>query len=159
MSDRERSGRRDLLYSGWHRPQRISRFITRVQAAQLEMVDLDDVESCPTCHRTLALIETKNSANDPGSFPAYITATLAIDAGIRAFCVCYTCTCGVTGDKHETRDGCDIAEFRVQQIAPLGAAEVLHMTPAVYAYWLHAFRIEHWRFICANPPLRSQDED
>lgn len=157
MSGAERTGRRDLLYSGWHRPARIRRHIGAVAAAALEMIDIDDVESCPTCHRTLALIETKNSSNDPLSFPTYITEQLAIEAGLPAFCACYTCVCGVTGDKHETRDGCDIAEFRVQQIAP-ERGELLHMTPRNYAYWLHAFRTLHWQHICASPPVRYTED-
>lgn len=32
------------------------------------------------------------------------------------------------------------------------------MTPQVYAYWLHAFRVEHWRFVCANPPIRDRED-
>lgn len=156
MSGSERSGRRDLLYSGWHRVERMREFIGGLKARHNKMIDLDDVEYCPTCNRALVLIETKNSANDPASFPTYVTATLAIDAGICAFCVCYTCVCGVTGDKHETSDGCDVAEFRVRQIAP-GPGETLRMTPEAYAYWLYAFRVDHWRIICANPVRQPQD--
>ena len=154
MSDGERTGRRDLLYSGWHRPQRVREFIGGAKAAHLLMIDLDSVEYCPTCHRTLVLIETKNSSSDPASFPVYVMTALAAEAGLRAFCVCYTCVCGVTGDKHETRPGCDIEEFRVQQVAPQ-QGELLHMTPRAYAYWLHAFRVEHWQHICASPPAEK----
>jgi hypothetical protein len=153
MSGNERTGRRDLLYSRWHRTNSTSRFIGGVRASHLEMIDLDDVESCPTCHRTVALIETKNSSSDPVSFPVYITANLAADASRPAFCVCYTCVCGVTGDKHQTCDSCDIAEFRVQQIAP-DLGDLLHMTPRAFAYWLHAFRVQHWRDHCATPLIR-----
>jgi hypothetical protein len=148
MSDREHSGRRDLLYSHWHRPAQIRRYLKPVDAAKLEMIDLDSIESCPVCHTTLAMTELKNSANDPRSFPSHITADLAIDADKPAFVVCYTCVCGVTGSKHETRDGCDIAEFRVQQIAPQSGG-MWEMSPDEYANWLLAFRRLHFRRGCS----------
>lgn len=148
MSHTERTGRRDLLYSRWHRPAQIRRYVGGVKAAQLEMIDLDSIETCPICHMPLALGETKNSSRDPNSFPSRNTANLAVKAGIPAFVVCYTCVCGVTGEKHETQDDCDITEFRVQQIAPDRAAAV-SMRPNVYAYWLYAFRAEHFKGSCS----------
>lgn len=143
MSDQERTGRRDLLYSRWHRPEHISRFFEGGLIPRLlKMIDLDAIEYCARCRKVLALIETKNSSNDPEHFPSYITAGLAGDASVPAFTVCYTCRCGITGDKHETKQDCDIAEFRVQQVAP-GTGELMHMQPKVYAYWLHSFREAH----------------
>lgn len=150
MSDHERSGRRDLLYSGWHRPAEIRRYIGAVKAAQLEMIDVDSLESCPVCHKPLALGETKNSSKEPSAFSARNTVNLASEAQIPAFVVCYTCICGVTGEKHETREDCDIAEFRVQQRWPVLEA-VICMTPNVYAYWLYAFRVDHYRRTGCSP--------
>ena len=150
MSDAERTGRRDLLYSRWHRPAAIRRYVGAVKAAQLEMIDLDSLESCPICHMPLALGETKNSLNDPAAFTARNTVNLANEAKVPAFVVCYSCTCGVTGQRHETADDCDIAEFRVRQVAP-EEGSTIPMRPNVYAYWLHAFRTEHYKSSGCSP--------
>lgn len=139
MSSKERTGRRDLLYSTWHREESFRRFMTPVEAAKIEQIDIDSAEACPFCHKTLALVETKNSEYPPSRFPTRNTALLARDAGIPAFCVTYTCACGVTGESHETKDGCDIAHLQRQQIAPV-LGEVIQHEPREYAIWLLALR-------------------
>lgn len=130
MSHHERTGRRDLLYSGWHRPSRIRRYVDAVTAAKLLAVDIDWCEACVHCSRPLALVETQESRRTPK--PATITGRLAVMAGIPAYSVSYT----------PTDDGGDIAEFRVRQVAP-ERGDPLVMTPAVYAYWLWGLRRTH----------------
>jgi hypothetical protein len=144
MSDCERTGRRDLLMSRWHRPKSVRRWLSAAEAAMLERIDLDYLAACPFCHHAVALIEEKNSASSPATFSTRNTANLASDAGVPAFCVTYTCVCGVTGDVHETRNDCDIASVQVQQVWP-EVGSVTKMEPGDYARWLLTLRIEHKR--------------
>lgn len=141
MSDRERSGRRDLLYSRWHRSGSLAKagYMPMRDAVKLECIDIDWCETCPYCHQPLALIETKNSAKPPTSFTATITAKLAAAARIQAFCVTYICVCTVDGDQHETLLGCTIESFQRQQIEPY-SSRVESFSPAEYAGWLLSLR-------------------
>ncbi len=154
MSGRERTGRRDLLMSRWHREESIRRWLTAAQAAKLERIDIDSAEACPYCHHTIALIEEKNSARSPGSFSVRNTVLLADDAKIPAYCVTYLCICGISGDSHETKDGCDVTSIQLLQVAPI-RGEIQNMKPAVYAYWLHSLRVTH---VCA-PDLSANQGD
>ncbi len=77
MSERERTGHRDLTYSAWH----------RTLDPSLHYIDLDDVEFCAVCKKPLALIEV---ARDSGQWkPASVTWTLAKLAGLPAWCILY----------------------------------------------------------------------
>lgn len=142
MSGAERTGRRDLLMSRWHRVDSIRRYMHTADASKLERIDIDYAAACPRCHRTIALIEEKNSAKSPAGFSTRNTELLANDAKIPAYCVTYICTCGITGDKHETTDSCDVSSIQLMQVAPM-QGEVRTMQPRVYAYWLLALRTTH----------------
>jgi hypothetical protein len=129
MSQRERTGVRDMIYSRWHRPELISRYLRLDQAVILDMIDIDACESCHFCKRPLALIETKESRATSTS--AYITSLLAQMAGVPGYLVFYTAT-----------DSDDISEFRVQQVAPVPGALTV-VTPQAYAEWLLSLRDAH----------------
>ena len=139
MSDKERTGKRDLLYSTWHRKQSFTRYMSAKEAAMVEMIDIDHAEACPFCHKTLALNESKNSLRSPKEFSSRNTANLARQAGIPAFVTTYVCVCGVIGESHETREGCDIASLQLQQVAPL-VGEVIPQSPEQHATWLLQLR-------------------
>ena len=130
MSHGERTGFRSLLYSGWHRRDRVSRFLGRAQAARLSMIDIDWCEYCYYCSGPIALIETQESRSRPKS--ARVTQKLARMAGIRAYSVSY----------RSTEDGEDIELFQVQLIEP-EVGEVMTMQPNVYAYFLWSLRNVH----------------
>lgn len=129
MSLDERTGKRDLLYSGWHRTQSIRRFLPYRVAATLKVVDIDWCEACHWCSEPVALIETQES--DRGPKPAVITQNLARLAGLRAFSVSY----------HRGEDG-DIDYFYVKQIAPASPWNT-QMRPEEYAGFLAALRDQH----------------
>ncbi|MGH3847536.1 MAG: hypothetical protein ACRDS0_39895 [Pseudonocardiaceae bacterium] len=129
MSEAERTGARDLTYSGWHRTANMRRYLPARQAWSLGLIDIDWCEYCRHCSAPLALVETQTSDRAPK--PAPVTAALARMAGIPAYSVSI-----VRGDLEE------IALFKVQQIAPaLGTAQP--MLPNVYAYFLLGFRERH----------------
>lgn len=130
MSDEERSGKRSLLYSGWHRTASTARFIGRVSAAKLCMIDVDACEYCCYCHEPVALIETQESANAPKRAP--VTAALARMAGIPAYSVSVAPSALMD----------DVLHFQVQQIAP-PSRSVTPMWPAEYAHWLLLLRDQH----------------
>lgn len=137
MSDRERTGHRDLLYSRWHRADQVARYIGLGDARRLKTIDVDSCEWCARCQTPLVLIETKNSERSPAAFVTQtrVTAQLARMAGISAFCVTYTCVCGITRG-HQTAEACDINRFQRLQVEPAGDDTVYVLTPAMYAGWL-----------------------
>lgn len=141
MSQGERTGIRDLLYSRWHRYASIKRFVGIRVAAQLKVIDIDWCEACNACDMPVALIETQCSESKPK--PARITTNLARLAGVPAYSVSYT----------RSDDGEDIELFQVQQIAP-EIGDVLSMLPSVYAYWLWSLRDSHR---CQRDAMRSTD--
>lgn len=130
MSMEERSGNRDLLYSGWHRPSRIRRFLTVREAASLVVIDIDFCEACSVCYQPLALVETQRSAHLPKQAP--IMARLARLAGIPAWSVSYL----------PTDEGDDIEVFRLRQVEPFDD-EAYTMSPDVFAKWLLHLRAAH----------------
>ena len=131
MSLRERTGLRDLLYSGWHRPDRIRRFVPYRVAATLKVCDIDWCEACHWCSWPVALIETQESSRGPKA--AVITQNLARLAGIPAYSVSY-----VRGSDND-----DIESFGVRQIAPANPW-VQYMTPTEYAGFLVGLRDNHY---------------
>jgi hypothetical protein len=130
MSMDERTGDRDLLYSGWHRPKRIRRFLDLRDAHSLVVIDIDYCEACHVCYQPLALIETQRSAHLPKQAP--IMAKLAHLAGIPAWSVSY----------QPNDAGDDIEIFRVRQIEPFDE-ESFTMSPEIYAKWLLNLRAAH----------------
>lgn len=144
MSQNERSGKRDLLYSAWHRARSIRRWLTPRDAHSCGVIDIDWCEFCVFCSQPLALIETQRSSNQPK--PAKVTVALAQLAGLEAFSVSYVPTQG------KLHDGEDIASFRVRQLWPLGSIEVAELEPGEYASWLCALRLGHECAAPKNPP-------
>lgn len=86
----ERSGKRELTYSAWHRPPSLKRFMSIVDAARCGMVDIDDCEyEADNGNTPRALIET---AHDVGQTfkPAFVTGNLATLAGLPSYVVLFT---------------------------------------------------------------------
>lgn len=131
MSHGERTGVRNLLYSGWHRRDSIKRFFDSVvTASKVTMVDIDSCEACCYCSAPLALIETEmTQRTTPKKAP--ITAALAQLAKIPAYSVAYW-----------SADGVDIERFIVRRIQPSDDWNQL-MSPAEYAEFLVALRSGH----------------
>lgn len=117
MALTEQTGKRtaEELYSAWHRPASIRRFIEPgVDADSLGLINIDHIvrcarwaEYCRTCSRTLLLIETALGLHSTHK-TASVTAKLARDAGCQAFIVLV----------EATPSGDDIAGFRVKRIEP-----------------------------------------
>ena len=70
MSIRRRNAKVDLLYSEWHRPQSLRRFLGDRRAYALAMVDVDCLECCPWCWEPVALVETKDMRAASKSYTA-----------------------------------------------------------------------------------------
>lgn len=130
MTHAERTGKRSLLYSGWHRPDSTARYLGRIAASKLCMIDIDSCEYCCFCKAPVALVETQESTHAPKS--AAVTAALARMAGLPAFSV------SLTPDQAKA----DIVLFRVRQLTP-DVGDVMDMGPAEYAAWLLALRGRH----------------
>lgn len=117
----EQYGNRDgeLLYSRWHRPASMRRFVGVDVADAMSMINIDHIYRCDRwasycghCRRTQLIVE---SALDFGQSDkvARVTARLASDLRIPAVALVALIT--------PTADGQDIERFRVKQVAPLGA--------------------------------------
>lgn len=130
MSMEERTGIRSLIYSAWHRPSVIRRYLGARDAARLTMIDIDACEACCICSEPIALIETEKTSR-PKPKRAPITAALARLAHIQAYSVAYSV------------DADDVIEsFRVQRIQPHDDW-VSFMWPADYAKFLLGLREQH----------------
>lgn len=79
MSDQERTGVRDLAFSGWHRAA-LSKDCTAI--------DLDFCEYCRVCRKPLALIEIAKGHHDKIK-PTTVMAALAQRADLRAYLILY----------------------------------------------------------------------
>lgn len=134
MSGAERTGRRSLLYSGWHREHGLrERYgFTAREAWSLGVIDVDSCEFCRHCLDPLALVETQESYRPPK--PAPVMTRLAERAGIPAFSVSI-----IPGAEH---DPDPIALFMLRRLHP-PSDRVDVLTPAEYAAWLLTFRIGH----------------
>lgn len=130
MSLKERYGKRDLVYSKWHRPQSISRFLDDQYAYNLDFIDLDAIEYCYFCKEPLALLEL---AKDVGQShkSTVVCCNLANRANLPAYLVFY-----------KSENG-DIAQFRVRQVAPV-FEDCGILTPKEYAELLQNFRESHY---------------
>lgn len=111
MSRYERTGKRDLTFSHWHR---------MALPDATTAIDVDLLEYCRECHAPLCLIEATREGDHPK--PTIVTRELARAAGIPALLVRYTpgprCRCV----KDYRAPGCvhGIAGFRVRSIWPPG---------------------------------------
>jgi hypothetical protein len=128
MSGEERTGKRDLTYSKWHRRATMSAYIGRWRAENVSMIDIDCCEYCWACGEPLALVETQRSNSGPKE--ARVTSSLAVLAGIDAYSVSYRATDDV------------ITGFSVRQLVPQ-RTEPVDVTPEHYARWLWTLREAH----------------
>ena len=135
MSQEERTGWRDPLYSGWHRIDRLRRYLPPPVALKQTLIDIDCCEACGYCDEPVALIELQRSSGPPK--PATITNRLARRARIPAFSVSY----------EPSTDGLDIVAFQVQRREPWDPAlsGVYKYTPEEYAWFLVRLRYDHFR--------------
>ena len=113
MSQKERSGIRDLSYSSWHRTESIARFVGK-RAKEIAAIDIDFLEYHDSCKAPLALIET---ALDTGQShkPIRMTLNLAKRAHIACYVVLYTLA---TRDNPADSKYKDIASLRVKRYWP-----------------------------------------
>lgn len=148
MSMNERTGTRDLLYSTWHRPASVRRFLSPRVTALITVIDIDWCEYCNWCCKPVALLETQESGRAPKS--AKVTAQLAEMADLSAWSVSY----------ERTSDNQDIGLFRVRQIYP-ASDEVLDLKPAIYAKFLWSLRRTHENMspLCAAKTARVEIEE
>lgn len=141
MSDEERTGKRDLTYSQWHRRSSLSEHIGKVRAECLHMIDVDCCEYCFACGEPIALVETQKSESNPK--PARVTSTLAKMAGIECYSVSYRVD---SNDK--------ITSFARKQLVPVETKPV-EETPEQYARWLWMLRVAHEQECKAPAPWQS----
>jgi len=154
MSNEERTGFRSLIYSSWHRPQAIKRYLNITDAMKLLVIDIDWCEACRLCSEPVALIETAytRAAQSQGLVPkdARITALLARMAKIPAYSVLYF------GEVKKTRCGAceqysesgDIKAFLVRRIQPKDGW-IEYMDPERYARFLLSLRDVH-NYTCSK---------
>jgi hypothetical protein len=133
VSMHERTGKRDLTYSAWHRPDRIRAYLGPRRAAQLTVIDIDWCEYCAVCREPVALIET--ARDDRGNRtvkPATVTFKLAKKAAVPAYVVLYSAA----------GEGVDasLKDFRVQQAGQTGWVA---MSPSQYAEFLWSLHESH----------------
>lgn len=137
MSQRERTGQRDLIYNDWHRRDSLVRWLTDMEAYRCAAIDVDFCEWCTKCYQPIALVETQQSRTFDK--PYQVTQNLARMAGIEGYVVSYW----------TTDDGLDVAGMRVQQIAPQLDAPV-EMEPGDWARALYEMRVRHEMTSCTN---------
>lgn len=127
LTDEERWGRRDLIYSKWHRPS------SGWLGHGITYIDLDACEYCRFCWEPLALLEI---ARDIGQSekPTIVTCKLAEKAGLPAYLVFY-----------RIASSGDIDRFRIRLVYnPQGDRGIeLIMTPQDYASFLTLLHEEH----------------
>ena len=138
MSLNERTGQRTLIYSGWHRPGSLGRFIPKHLASRMHMIDIDACEYCDGCKVPLALIETQQSRSKPKG--ARVTCILGRMAGVPVYSVSYWC-----------EGEADIEGFKVQSLEPY-SPDVDTLTAAEYAQWLLDLRFGH---VCEQRQVAS----
>lgn len=126
MSRHERTGKRDLTYSAWH----------RTLGDELTYIDVDACEYCAVCRRPLLLIEVARDVGQRNK-PASVLQALANLAGLPAIVALYS----VSNDV--------LTGFRVQRVAPAFSSEWVSMTPHQYAKGLTWYRRRH---DCAGAP-------
>lgn len=134
----ERTHRRDLSYSAWHRPPSVARYLDRRQADDLAMIDVDCVEYDRATGQPLALIEL---ARDIGqrSKCASVTARLAELAGLPAVTALYR----LSDEENPAAPGYpDIESVRYRLVAPrrLRQTEWTRCTPDEWCRRLAALR-------------------
>lgn len=161
MSNCERTGHRDLTYSRWHRPDRLSRFVGARAADACGMVDVDSLEYCRPCGEPLALVETARQ-----TYPKDANATVKL--GQKAGLAVYSLAFEVDDTIEQRCADCghivvhgDISLFRVRQLWPIPIIKTVEtLTPYLWAVHLVTMREDHWRTCPRNPaPLDWHEID
>lgn len=142
MSRYERYATRSLVYSKWHR---------FYLGDNEPMIDLDGIEYCPECNKSLALIETARDVGQ-GWKPTSVLYAHAESAQTLALCVLYSVSedtdeqsgCDCQPDK--VIDGCDhgISSFRVRRVWPRPKSRAWNrMSPEEFGDRLRLVRMNH----------------
>jgi hypothetical protein len=80
VSREERTGERELAFSGWHRSL----------SDDCTVIDVDFAEYCNRCKRILAVIETAHGHHGTVK-PTTVLRSLARQAGVSAYLILYDC--------------------------------------------------------------------
>ena len=139
MSQEERFGQRELVYSAWHRRNSTRRYIGIEKAQLLAMIDMDAsvyIEYDDGTKDPIALIET---ARDIGQShkAATVTLKLAKRANLPCFVVLYT---PATTQNPADPTWRDIASFRVKRLHPEEERAWRILTPRQWAECLLSMR-------------------
>lgn len=133
MSAKERTGKRCLAYSRWHREQ----------GRELAAIDIDFVEYCVYCNEPLALVETTRDVGQ-GYKATTVTQALAQKAGLEVWLVYYS----VEGEEGKEK----VTRVRVQRVYP-GKTKIVFATPEQWRVRLLKMRSEHYK-ACVKFPKR-----
>lgn len=124
MISHERTGFRDQTYSKWHR------YIFPGDARETyKMIDIDWMEVCVKCEKTLILIETAQDKGQTMKTSTYIK-NLGIQANVPAYTVLY---------KIDKSARLDIVSFRVRQLYPV-EGDLTRRSVDEYMNLIHYYR-------------------
>lgn len=141
MSQEERFGTRDRVYSAWHRRASLRRFVGLERAQLLSMCDIDAalwLEHDDLSKEPLALIET---ARDVGQ--GYKSGTVLQRLAKRAKLPAYVCMYRLADTRNPADAQCqDVASFKVRRVWPRPESGWRELSPAQWASGL--VRIRAW---------------
>ena len=143
MSQEERYGTRDEVYSAWHRRKSTQRFVGIEAAQLLAMIDLDAslyVEYDDETKMPVAFIETARDVGQDHK-SATVTKNLAkfYSHPISAYVLLYDVADYANPEVPHVND---IAGFRVKRLWPHPESEWTHLTPLAWAEKL--LRVRGW---------------
>ena len=133
MSEEERTGKRDLTYSLWHRTRSTERFLESKQAYALGMVNIDNCEYDRSTSTPLSLIEDARDV-DQSHKSGTVTGKLAEMAGLPSFTMLWKPADYANPVFPQVPD---IAGFRFRA---RGARDWTSMTPHEWAHFLWMMR-------------------
>lgn len=122
----ERTGFRDEAYSRWHRK------LSKPGHRQLRFINLDWLEQCDECYRTVAVLELAYDNGEQDHKAAYATRETARALRAPGYVVLY----------RRTADGL-IDSVRVRQIAPVESQEYVAYSAERWAHHLYDLRSCH----------------
>lgn len=136
MSNLERTGRRNLLYSKWHRPASLRRFMSARDADSLAAIDIDFIEYCKRCGLPVAAVETQQSKRPPKD--ANVTVALCQMAdNLPCYSISYID--GPAEGADDVLDGRDVVHIRAKRLWPLPSL-TREFTPEEWARHLLSLR-------------------
>lgn len=163
MAHEEKSGKRNLAYSAWHRYNSIIRYVTPERAESLSMIDIDGmpfhsvsyVEYHDKSYEPLVLLET---AEDTGADKcAGVLKRLAArcEPTIPAFILLYTCGF----DRNPAQpDALDIVGFRYRRVWPEPETSWRTATPQEWALKLDQYRKDSAKLFLASRKENNQND-